>query len=178
MCVCKYKYYVKIRRHQHTRVHAHTGPRLRHANARAPACCVLQTQISHPAPRLAVRRQQAFPTQTTIGIALVCVADQKGGGRGGVAVYAVRRASERSGVVSRACSRAYARVLTPPNIHIHIIYGGLCMCCPLCIINRLCGMPACGPAVGCGVCDTPELWSWSWSAAGLCARVRVCAGAA
>jgi len=29
--------------------------------------------------------------------------------------------------------------------------------------------------VGCGVCDTPELWR---GAAGLCARVRVCAGAA
>jgi len=41
----------------------------------------------------------------------------------------------------------------------------------------LCGMPACGQAVGCGVCDTPELWR---GAAGLCARVRVraCAGAA
>jgi len=38
-----------------------------------------------------------------------------------------------------------------------------------------CGMPACGQAVGCGVCDTPELWR---GAAGLCARVRVCAGAA
>jgi len=30
-------------------------------------------------------------------------------------------------------------------------------------------------AVGCGVCDTPELWC---GAAGLCARVRACAGAA
>jgi len=29
--------------------------------------------------------------------------------------------------------------------------------------------------VGCGVCDTPELWC---GAAGLCARVRACAGAA
>jgi len=38
----------------------------------------------------------------------------------------------------------------------------------------LCGMPACGQAVGCGVCDTPELWR---GAAGLCARVRACAGA-
>ena len=36
-------------------------------------------------------------------------------------------------------------------------------------------MPACGQAVGCGVCDTPELWR---GAAGLCARVRACAGAA
>jgi len=39
----------------------------------------------------------------------------------------------------------------------------------------LCGMPACGQAAGCGVCDTPELWR---GAAGLCARVRACAGAA
>jgi len=39
----------------------------------------------------------------------------------------------------------------------------------------LCGMPACGQAVECGVCDTPELWR---GAAGLCARVRACAGAA
>jgi len=39
----------------------------------------------------------------------------------------------------------------------------------------LSGMPACGQAVGCGVCDTPELWR---GAAGLCARVRACAGAA
>ena len=39
----------------------------------------------------------------------------------------------------------------------------------------LCGMPACEQAVGCGVCDTPELWC---GAAGLCARVRACAGAA
>jgi len=37
------------------------------------------------------------------------------------------------------------------------------------------GMPACGQAVGCGVCDMPELWR---GAAGLCARVRACAGAA
>jgi len=29
--------------------------------------------------------------------------------------------------------------------------------------------------VECGVCDTPELWR---GAAGLCARVRACAGAA
>ena len=36
-------------------------------------------------------------------------------------------------------------------------------------------MPACGQAVGCGVGDTPELWR---GAAGLCARVRACAGAA
>ena len=39
----------------------------------------------------------------------------------------------------------------------------------------LCGMPACGQAMGCDVCDTPELWR---GAAGLCARVRTCAGAA
>jgi len=39
----------------------------------------------------------------------------------------------------------------------------------------MCGMPACGQAVGCGVCDTRELWH---DAAGLCARVRACAGAA
>jgi len=43
--------YVKIRRHQHTRVHAHTGPR-RHA--RAPAC------HRHHIPRLV--RRQAFHT--------------------------------------------------------------------------------------------------------------------
>ena len=36
-------------------------------------------------------------------------------------------------------------------------------------------MPACGQGVGCGVCDTPELWC---GATGLCARVRACAGAA
>jgi len=36
-------------------------------------------------------------------------------------------------------------------------------------------MPACGQAVRCGVCDTPELWC---GAAGLCARVRASAGAA
>ena len=44
--------YVKIRRHQHTRVHAHTGPR---HHARAPAC------HRHHIPRLLVRRQ-AFHT--------------------------------------------------------------------------------------------------------------------
>ena len=38
----------------------------------------------------------------------------------------------------------------------------------------LCGMPACRQAVGCGFCDTPELWR---GATGLCARVRACAGA-
>jgi len=48
MYVCMY---VKIRRHQHTRVHAHTGPR-RHA--RAPAC------HRHHIPRLV--RRQAFHT--------------------------------------------------------------------------------------------------------------------
>jgi len=36
------------------------------------------------------------------------------------------------------------------------------------------GMPACEQAMGCVVCDTPELWC---GAAGLCARVRACAGA-
>jgi len=36
-------------------------------------------------------------------------------------------------------------------------------------------MPACGQAVECGVCDTPELWC---GAGGLCARVRACAAAA
>jgi len=36
-------------------------------------------------------------------------------------------------------------------------------------------MPACGQAVGCSVCDTPELRR---GAAGLCARVRACADAA
>jgi len=46
MYVCMY---VKIRRHQHTRAHAHTGPR-RHA--RAPAC------RRHHIPRLV--RRQAF----------------------------------------------------------------------------------------------------------------------
>jgi len=34
---------------------------------------------------------------------------------------------------------------------------------------------ACGQAVGCGVCDTPELWR---DAVGLCAHVRAFAGAA
>ena len=48
LCICMY---VKIRRHQHTRVHAHTGPR-RHA--RAPAC------RRHRIPRLV--RRQAFHT--------------------------------------------------------------------------------------------------------------------
>jgi len=43
------------------------------------------------------------------------------------------------------------------------------------VYGGLCGMPACGQAVGCGVCDTPELWR---GAVGLCARVRACAGAA
>jgi len=41
--------------------------------------------------------------------------------------------------------------------------------------NGLCGMPACGHAVECGVCDTPEFWR---GATGLCARVRAWAGAA
>jgi len=36
-------------------------------------------------------------------------------------------------------------------------------------------MPACGQTVGYGVCDKLELWR---GAAGLCARVRACAGAA
>jgi len=50
MCI-KVCMYVQIRRHQHTRVHAHTGPR-RHA--RAPAC------RRHHIPRLV--RRQAFHT--------------------------------------------------------------------------------------------------------------------
>jgi len=36
-------------------------------------------------------------------------------------------------------------------------------------------MSACGQGVGCGVCDTPELWHGT---AGLCARVCACVGAA
>ena len=60
-------------------------------------------------------------------------------------------------------------ILTPPLFVDHTDYG--------CYLHggRLCGMPACGQAVGCGVCDTPELWR---GAAGLCARIRACAGAA
>jgi len=55
-----------------------------------------------------------------------------------------------------------------------------CYCCLLfatqtrATYGSLCGMPACGQAVGCGVSDTPELWR---GAAGLCCvRVyaRVC----
>ena len=57
--------------------------------------------------------------------------------------------------------------------------GGVCGGC-VCLgalkkKKKWCGMPARGQAVGCGVCDTPELWC---GAAGLCARVRACAGAA
>jgi len=36
----------------------------------------------------------------------------------------------------------------------------------------LCGMPACGQAVGCGVCDTPELWRARRGP--VCACTRVC----
>ena len=43
------------------------------------------------------------------------------------------------------------------------------------IYGGMCGIPACGQAVGLGVCETLELWR---GAAGLCARVRACAGAA
>jgi len=43
------------------------------------------------------------------------------------------------------------------------------------IYGGLCGIPSCGQAVKCGVCNTPELWR---GAAGLCARARACAGAA
>ena len=65
--------YVKIRRHQHTRVHAHTGPR-RHA--KAPAC------HRHHIPRLV--RRQACHTQTTISIGSPSLCDRpKGGERGG-----------------------------------------------------------------------------------------------
>jgi len=60
--------YVKIWRHQHTRVNAHTGPR-RHA--RAPAC------HRHHMPRLV--RAQAGIAHT-----LVCVIDQREGKGGGV----------------------------------------------------------------------------------------------
>ena len=41
--------------------------------------------------------------------------------------------------------------------------------------TAVCILQCCGQAVRCGVCDTPELWC---GAAGLCARVRACAGAA
>ena len=51
--------YVKIRRHQHTRVHAHTGPR-RHARASG----VSQT------PGLSAGRHS---TQTTVGNPSLCV---------------------------------------------------------------------------------------------------------
>jgi len=34
-----------------------------------------------------------------------------------------------------------------------------------------------GQAVGCGVCDTPELWL-AWRRGPVCVRVRACAGAA
>jgi len=77
-----------------------------------------------------------------------------------------------------ACQPGPSR-LTPPHPHPHpwqvkvkvrplalgrphrlgLPYGGLC------------GMPACGQAVGCGVCDTPE----AWRRGPVCARVRACA---
>jgi len=60
--------YVKIRRHQHTRVHAHTGPR-RHT--RAPAC------HRHHIPRLSAGRHS---TQTTIGSPSLCDRPRGGGG--------------------------------------------------------------------------------------------------
>jgi len=73
--------YVKIRRHQHTRVHAHTYPR-RHA--RAPACC------RHHIPRPTACPQAGIPHRPPKA-ALVCVADQKGagccGGEGGVRCF-------------------------------------------------------------------------------------------
>jgi len=69
-------------------------------------------------------------------------------------------------VVVRFCLLARVRVCELASlcdaVFARATYGGLC------------GMPACGQAVGCGVCDTPELWR---GAAGLCARVRACAGA-
>ena len=66
----------------------------------------------------------------------------------------------------RAYARVYvyARVLVSPNIYMHAY------------MREMEGRPVCGQAVGCGVCDTPELWR---GAAGLCVRVRgACAGAA
>jgi len=62
--------YVKIRRHQHTRVHAHTGPR-RHI--RAPAC------HRHHIPRLV--RRQAFHTDHHSSPSL-CDRPRGGGGGG------------------------------------------------------------------------------------------------
>jgi len=36
----------------------------------------------------------------------------------------------------------------------------------------LCGMPACGrQAMGCGVCDTPELGALAWRRRPVCVRV-------
>jgi len=64
--------YVKIRRHQHTRVHAHTGPR-RHT--RAPACHRHHIHI----PRLV--RRQAFHTDHHSSPSL-CDRPRGGGGRG------------------------------------------------------------------------------------------------
>jgi len=63
--------YVKIRRHQHTRVHAHTGPR-RHT--RAPACH--RHQPSH-----GLSAGAGIPHE----VALVCVIDQGEGGERGAA---------------------------------------------------------------------------------------------
>jgi len=62
--------YVKIRRHQHTRVHAHTGPR---RQTRAPAC------HRHHIPRLV--RRQAFHTDHHSSPSL-CDRPRGGGGRG------------------------------------------------------------------------------------------------
>jgi len=69
--------YVKIRRHQHTRVHAHTGPR-RHARAVALSGVCHR----HHIPRLV--RRQAFHTDHTIGSPSLCDRPKGGGGGGGI----------------------------------------------------------------------------------------------
>jgi len=76
--ICQYRYicmYVKIRRHQHTRVHAHTDSR--QARGATPELRRVTDTTSHG---LSAGRHR-HSTQTTI-VALVCVIDQREGGEG------------------------------------------------------------------------------------------------
>jgi len=104
--------YVKIRRHQHTRVHAHTGPRSICITILIVCACESHTSVLrqryvscgptgfYPVnvnANTSIRNPTTPPTHPHL-------------------VSVTRRSS---GVAPRACVRVYARVLVPPNLYMH-----------------------------------------------------------
>jgi len=99
--------YVKIRRHQHTRVHAHTVSR-RHT--RVPAC------HRHHIPRLV--RRQAFHTDRRVGSPSLCDRPKGRGGGGGRGGEREREGGGGGGAARKAPVGPWLRLLARLSLFI------------------------------------------------------------